>query len=376
MKRRIMHVIETLDMGGAENVVANIVNHTSDDFEPIICCVKHSGPVAKSVGQEIEIIELGKGEGNDLMLPFRMAALFHERQIHVVQIHNWGAFCETVVGAVLAQVPRIFQMSHGGLISYPPGTKMRFLKEKFRHGAERFLSNWVNGIIAVSDKVRDEIIAAIGIPAEKVTVIHNGVNVSVAIAGGMDKKRIELGIKPEDNVIGSIGRLAVGKNFKYVLECFADLQKQIRGDLKYILIGDGQERQNLETMVKGMSLEKNVFILGERTDARDWLGAMDVFVVPSLYEGVSIAILEAMAEKRPVVALRVGGNPEVVLHGETGLLVDKDDREGFIKAIADLLKDHRLRKAMGEKAYAVVEEKYAMPEVIEKYEALYRGAGQ
>lgn len=373
MTARVLHVIETLDMGGAENVVANIVNNVSESFSSTICCVKRSGAVAKAIRRPgVDIVELGKGEGNSFFVPFQIASLLKKRKIDVLQVHNWGAYCEAVAGAMIAGTPRVFVMSHGGFHNYAPGSTVASLKKALRRRLERFLAGWVDRFIAVSEKVQGEIISEIGIAPEKIRVIRNGVDVSVAMPN-LAAKRAELGLRETDKVIGSVGRLVPGKNYPYLIERFPEIAEQTRGELKLVLIGEGPERKNIEAAVGRLGLNGRVFVLGERGDAREWLPLFDAFVLPSLYEGVSIALLEAMAAARPIVALRVGGNPEIVTTGENGYLVNKDDAAGFVKNISSLMNDGALASRMGSKGREWVRERYGMDRVVKRYEALYRG---
>lgn len=368
---RVLHVVETLDVGGAEAVVASMANNASPGFRVDICCLVRSGPIAARIRPSVGIIEMGKTmTGNDYALPFRLAHILRSRKIDIVQSHDWGTLLETAAAATLAGTNMI-HMAHGPTAHYPREDRWRALKGTIRRKLEWVACAKSRCAIAVSHIVRQELIEEIGIPARKVALIHNGIHLTSAPAGDLTAKRHQLGLLPDDLVLVAVGRLAEIKNYRLLLEALARAIREAP-TLKLIMVGDGPERSNLEATVARLGVSERVHLLGERADVGDWLALGDVFVLPSYYEGISIALLEAMAAGLPAVVTRVGGNPEVVADRESGLLVDSGDTEGFARALVVMFREPPLRKAMGQAARARVEKDFDLMKAVGRYEEIYR----
>lgn len=368
-----MHVIETLETGGAENVVANMVNRVSDRFQAVICCLIKSGPVAQKIHADWAVVlELGKkSAGNDFKVPFRLAAALKERRIDVVQSHNWGALCETAAAAWLAKTPVCIHMGHGPTASYSDEDPWRGPKSFVRRKAERVASWRIARFIAVSDHVRREFVEEIGVPARKVELIHNGIEIAPPAAFDQEAKRREAGLTMNHRVLCTVGRLASIKNYRFLLESLPHILTLAGQRVKLIMIGDGPEREVLEETVRSKDLQEHVVMLGERSDVKEWLALSDVFFLTSHYEGISIALLEAMAQGVPAVATRVGGTPEVVVDGENGRLVELNNGPELVHAAVDLLKNEDKRKCLGRRARASVENAFNLERICLRYENIY-----
>lgn len=367
---RILHVVETLDVGGAEAVVANIVNNMSAAFRADICCLMHSGPIAGRVGPAVDIIEMGKATaGNDYTLPLRLAKLLRSRRIDIVQSHDWGTFLETAVAATLAGT-RMIHMAHGPTAHYPTTDRLRILKGVVRRRLERLAGQKLSRAIAVSEVVKRELVEQAGIPSRKVTLVRNGIDLTARPPVDIAGKRAEAGLTVGDFVLLTVGRLAEIKNYPLLLEALAIAVKQVPS-IKLLMVGDGVERARLEATAARLGLNGHVRFLGERNDVRDWLVLGDAFVLSSHYEGISLALLEAMAAGLPAVVTRVGGNPEAVTHGENGLLVAPGDVNGLAQALIAMASDAETRRAMGRAARFRVERDFNLKIVVERFEKMY-----
>jgi sugar transferase (PEP-CTERM/EpsH1 system associated) len=367
---RILHIIETLDMGGAETVVANIVNNMSPGFKTDICCLMHSGPVAERIRPEVDIIELGKPvHGNDYQIPFKLARILRARKIDIVQSHDWGTLLESVAGTTLAGVAAV-HMAHGPTIHYPANDSLVRIKRIIRRKAERLASMKVLRAIAVSEIVRKELISDVGFPDKKVILIHNGIDLSPIPLGDLVSKQKQLNLSTSDFLLVTVGRLAEIKNYPLVLKALARARK-FAPTLKLIMVGDGPERIQLEEISRNLGISQFVHFLGERQDVHDWLALAHAFVLPSFYEGISIALLEAMAAGLPVIATRVGGNPEVIMNGINGYLVESEDVEGLSNVLINLAGDVVRREEMGRAARAHVTDKFDLKKTIRNYEKIY-----
>jgi glycosyltransferase involved in cell wall biosynthesis len=222
-----------------------------------------------------------------------------------------------------------------------------------------------NALAAVSDEVAQRL-RDTGVPAEKVTTIANGIDVQ-AFESGLPLPIINVN---GSKVVGVVARLDLQKGFEYLLRAIRELCNIFYG-LKVVIVGEGPDRKAIEDMVKEYGLQSNVILAGQQSDMPGVYAAMDVFVLPSLNEGLPMTILEAMAASKPVVATRVGAIPSVIKDGENGLLVDPRDTNGLRNAIASLLSDPNLCSRMGKKAHDWVSANYTSEVMAQKYRKLY-----
>jgi glycosyltransferase involved in cell wall biosynthesis len=214
---------------------------------------------------------------------------------------------------------------------------------------DRLVARLVNRVIAVSEAARMFLIEGKGYPAAKVTVVANGRDLSIYRPGAWrDDARAALGVGPATPVVGVVARLDAQKGHRYLLEAWPGVRRAVP-DARLLLVGDGDLREPLERRVHELGIAESVIFAGFRTDVPQLLDAMDVMVLPSLYEGMPLTAIEASAMARPVVATAVDGTPEVVRDGITGHLVPPADPPALTRALLDLLADpdgaHRMGQA-------------------------------
>jgi len=371
----VLHVIQTLDIGGAELVVVNLVKRLSPSFRSTICCLKRSGAAANRIeNQNVEVIEVGMREGNDYTVPIKLARILKERQIDIVHSHSWGVFCESTLAACLARTPVRIHTAHGRTYQYPSTRRFRTLRSALRHRVERFLASRVDIVTAVSDSVRGDILETIGIPAGKIIVLPNGVDIPRVSQEQVEARRREINLKKDEILLLTVGRLAPEKNIEWLLSCLPQIRQRVDHTVRLVIVGDGPRKAQIERMISASSLTDDVVLLGQRDDVLEWMALADVFVLPSSYEGTSLALLEAMASGLSVVATNVGGNAEVLRNGETGILVEQNSDNALVSALSRLLSDNRLRARLGSKAKSDIRNRYSNDAMIRSYEHLYRNA--
>ena len=257
---------------------------------------------------------LGKRNGHDWGLALRIARLCRTLRPHLVHARNWGTM-DAVIGARLARVPVVIHSEHGRDLSDLDGLRRARLRVR------RLLAPFIDMHVAVSAHLQRWLLEQVRVRPEKVRVVHNGVDATrFKPLLERDSLRRQHGYRPTDLVFGAVGRLTPVKDYRTLLEAFHLLSRH-HPHCRLILVGDGPERPVLEEHLRHRGLADRVRLVGHRDDVAPWLGIMDVFVHPSLMEGMSNAVLEAMAVALPVVATAVGGTPEIVAHGVTGLLV-------------------------------------------------------
>ena len=221
-----------------------------------------------------------------------------------------------------------------------------------------------NALAAVSGAVAQRLLA-FGVPAEKVKTIANGIDVQ-AFERGEPLPALSV---TAGKVVGVVARLDLQKGFEYLLRAIRELCNIYA--LRVVIVGEGPDRKAIEDMVKEYGLQSNVMLAGQQSDMAGVYAAMDIFVLPSLNEGLPMTVLEAMAASRPVIATRVGAIPSVIKDGENGLLVDPRDTDGLRNALARLLSDSDLCRRMGGQAHDWVSRNYTSEVMALKYRQLY-----
>jgi glycosyltransferase involved in cell wall biosynthesis len=358
---KVLHVIESLEFGGAEKVVVDLANALVERVPVGICCVKRTGELRQALDGRIEVHCLNKREGNDFGLPRRLASLAAQGGYDVVHSHTWGVFLEPALARTRRTPRRLVHTVHGRYLEYPPGI-VSGLKRGFRRALERWLARRYDAVVAVSAPVRDYVARNLWIAEPRLVTIHNGIGVRASVAAP----------RP-DGAPGfiTVGRLAPVKNQALMVAAFARVAREQTG-ARLRVVGDGPERGALEEQVRRLGLEGRVEFLGFRADIEALLAEAHVFVMSSHYEGISIAILEAMRARLPVVASRVGGVPDTVEDGRSGLLFADGDEEAMARAMGRLARSGRERAEMGEEGFRRLQREFSMDSMLEKYYALYR----
>lgn len=221
------------------------------------------------------------------------------------------------------------------------------------------------GLAAVSDSVAQRLLAS-GVPARKIRTIANGIDVQTFECARPSSALNFDGSK----VVGMVARLDLKKGFEYLLRAARDLRGAFP-ELKVVIVGEGPDRREIEDMIRQFGLQSNVILAGQHSDMPGIYAAMDVFVLPSLNEGLPMTILEAMAASKPVIATRVGAIPKVIQDGETGLLVDPGDTDGLRDALARLLTDSDICSHLGAAGHDWVSRNYTSEAMALKYREMY-----
>lgn len=226
-------------------------------------------------------------------------------------------------------------------------------------------------LIAESKASRGYLIKRLGYKPAKVSVIYNGVDLAGWPASRLErqKKRLELRLGGDDVLIGAVGRLDGQKGFSFLIDAMARLKKGFK--CRLVIIGEGPLRPQLEAQLRKHRLEGHVMLLGERSDVTSWLSAMEIFVLPSLWEGLPNSLLEAMALGLPCVASDVDGVPEVVKHDESGLLVPPSNASALSESLARLVVDPELRAKFGAAAKERIGRDFSLIGMMAAYENAY-----
>lgn len=359
---RIVHVIPTLRLGGLESVVVQLTERLLSVFEQTVVSPSHDGPLRARFSEDVRVVAMAERHGPDYWNAVRMARLFRTLRPQIVHSRNWSCV-DAIVGARLAGVPVVIHGEHGREAADPNGRNV------LRRRVRRLLGPLVTQFVTVSQDLAHWLIEDVGIPAVKVTPICNGVDIGRFGGGNRDAARRELGIRPGTFAIGTVARLDPVKDQAGLVAAFARIVEDPR--VLLVIAGDGPCRAEIARAVADLGLEERVRLLGERADVPSVLSAFDVFVLPSLGEGISNTILEAMSTGLPVVATRVGGNPELVVKGSTGLLVPPGDRAALAGALKSYLDNPALAMEHGQAGQARARAHFSIDRMVAAYHGLY-----
>lgn len=361
MKINVLYVIWSLGLGGAERVVISLAKGLDKTkFNPIICCLNEKGQFASELEQAgIKVIALHKKGPLDLSIIGKIRRVIRENKIDVVHTHLWGANLWGRIAAKKAKVPVIIVTEHNEDV----------WKKAHHFMLDRWLSKRTDAIIAVSKAVKEFYVRR-GIPGSKIQVIYNGVGAS-GKWGQVPSSRSKITSAGSVPIcLAIIGRLVRQKGHGYFLETLKALVKNHK--VQGLIIGSGPMDEELRALAKSYNLNGSVKFLGLRDDVNQLLSTIDILVMPSLREGLPMVALEAMSYGIPVVGFSVGGMPEVVEDGVTGVLVAPQDNKALTAGIERLLKDRALAQRMGENARKRVEERFSLKEMINSTERLYQ----
>jgi len=375
----VVHIIHSLGTGGLENGLVNIINRTPPErYRHAIVCLTESGEFAGRITVPgVEVVALHKRPGHDLGLYWRVWQTLRRLRPAIVHTRNLSTLEMQFVAALLPGVKRVHG-EHGRDVFDLDGTnhKYNLLRKAARLVVQRY--------IAVSKDLERWLIDTVGVPPAKVRQIYNGVDQQKFRPREGDRPAVTpRGFLPEDAlVLGTVGRLAEVKNQLSLLRAtqrLLKIQPELAERLRLIVVGDGPMAGQIAQSVKDLGLERLAWLPGDRHDIPQLLQCMDVFLLPSLGEGISNTVLEAMASGLPVIATRVGGNPELVEDGWNGRLVPVADDEALAGAIADLTLHAEQRIAMGDRAFDRVRTSFdwqrTVAEYLDVYDRLLGGSG-
>ncbi len=361
---RVLHVVLDLHEGGLQRVVYDLLRESSAHVDAAVMCLAQLGRLGERL-PPAQVCVMPAGTGTSLIYPSRIAEAIRSHAPAVVHLHS-GVWLKGAYAARMAGVQRVIFSDHGRAYPDPWPNKI----------ADRLGALGTDVVVAVSAALGVYLRQALRIPGRRIRVIANGVSVpprsTVASAAAT---RHGLGIAPHVPVIAAVGRLDPVKAYDLLIDALAEVrQRWHEGDGArpiLLLIGDGPERERLQALAERHGLTAAIRFLGWRTDVREILSALDLFVLCSDSEGTSMSLLEAMAAGRPVLATAVGGTPDVLGDALRTQLVPKRDRAALVDGIFRTLRDSTGGRQVGETARRRVETTYSVASMIRAYESLY-----
>jgi glycosyltransferase involved in cell wall biosynthesis len=362
----VLTLVDYLSAGGAENFARNVATHLDPSAYRRTFCATRAQPDpdderrvrAELDGAGVEVLTLRRQGRVDLSPWVKLVRFMRAERVDILHTHKFGS---NVWGSLLRGPARVpIMIAHEHTWSYEGQPWRRVLdRELIARRSDRFL--------AVSQLDRQRMIDIEHIDPERVNVVTVGIPDRSASGGDV---RAELGIKPADPVLVSVGHLRPQKALEVLLDAAAQL-RQSHPHLRVLIAGEGSERPQLEARIRAQGLEHTVSLLGRRHDVMDVLEAADVTVCCSDFEGTPLAVLEYMAAAKPVVATRVGGLPDIVRDGFNGLLVNPRAPSELADRVEELLGDPGLRRRLGDNARQLQQAEFTFQVTLRHIEQIY-----
>jgi glycosyltransferase involved in cell wall biosynthesis len=377
-KIKILNIITRLELGGPPILVLDILQHLDKErFESSIA-------TGITIDRKYDMIRFARDKNirvvampslvrdihplKDIKALIKLAIFLKKEKFDIVHCHtSKGGFIGRLA-AKLAGAKIIIYSPHGDIFEgyfCKLATDFFILLEKF---AARFTDKIIN-----LTKIEIEKFLEHGIGTRhQLEQIYNGINIKYyerAMPSNL-KKRDEFGLCKDDFVCATVGRLVPVKGHTYLIKAIQKVVKVIP-EAKFLFVGDGEIKSKLSEEIKSLDLQENIFMLGSRNDIATILSCINVFLLPSLNEGFGMVLIEAMAARKPVIATNVGGIPEVVKYGETGILVPPKDPEAFSSAIIKLYNNPELSRRMGLAGYNRAKRLFDITTTVHEFESLY-----
>lgn len=386
---RVLQIITNLDIGGAQEVVRTLSDYLVQNDCPTVVCTLKDGPLRKDIerlgipvevvgGRKYSILAFPLFVRDMLRIQRSLAEIVQRYEINVIQTHLLRML--DFLALTLrrgSEKPAVFWTVHNEQFALRkdqlPGFHWLLEPKRFTHRwLYRIASRWASGFIAVSEDVGLAVRREIGPDEKKVAVILNGVDTRRYPAAADRKElRSRLGFGDDACLIAVVGTLKEQKGHRYLVEAGKEILSK-RQNLHFLFIGDGPLLQELNRQAAESGLTERIHFLGNRDDVPDLLAASDLFVLPSLWEGLPMALIEAMASGMPIVATRVSGTQKAIIHEESGLLVPPGDPGELAGAIEVLLSRPERASAMGRAARLRAEKCFSAQAQAASHIALFR----
>jgi sugar transferase (PEP-CTERM/EpsH1 system associated) len=365
----IAHVVFRFDVGGLENGVVNLINRMPPDTyrHAIVSLTDITDFRARIVKSDVQFFALNKAPGHGFVLYPRLVRLFCGIRPAIVHTRNLAAL-EATVPAWFAGVRVRVHGEHGRDVGDLDGSNRTYRRVR------RVYRPFVSRYVAVSQDLEQYLHHGIGVDSTRIVRICNGVD-TTRFAPADRRAPIEACpfTDPDLWIVGTVGRMQAVKDQVTLAHAFAAAVKSsaVANRMRLVMVGDGPLRAEVERILDDAKIRHLAWLPGERSDIPDVLRGLDCFVLPSLAEGISNTVLEAMASGLPVVATRVGGNPELVDDGTTGRLVPPADSVAMARAMLSYFEDRDGARDHGRTGRKNVVQRFSLERMVDDYISLY-----
>lgn len=368
----VLHVIHRLGMGGLEHGLINLINRMPPDrYRHAIVCLKDSTEFSQRIRRkDVPVLCLNRRDGQDFGMFVRFYRILRELKPDIVHTRNIASL-ECQLPAWLAAVRHRIHGEHGWDVYDPGGTnrKYQWLRWLYRP--------LVHHYIPLSRQLSDYLVNKAGVPDAKIRRICNGVDTAVFHPAQEGKTYIQdcpFSRPGPWILVGTVGRMHGVKDQMNLVRAFLRLlaaRPDVRDRVRLVLVGEGPLRQEAASVLREAGAADLAWLPGERSDVPDILRGLDIFVLPSQAEGISNVILEAMATGLPVLATDVGGNPELVVDGTTGRLVEAGNPEAMARVLEEYLDNPGQIQSHGEQGLRRVVDGFSLDSMVSQYMAVY-----
>ena len=360
---KVLHLITSLEVGGAQQgLLLGLPRFDPDRYEHVICSLMDRMRMAAQFRQAgIEVHSLGLSRKTDLAVTLRLRTLLKQLRpdiLHTYLLHS------NVLGRIV-----------GRLVGVPViVSSERTIGQANRWGrlATRLTNPLTNAVEVNSETGARAIERDLGVPAGKIEVVRSGIDLDAF--GGLSKRteiRSELGLTGDQHLVLYVGRLRRVKGVEHGIRAFASASVQ-HENMHMALAGEGEQLGYLRNLANELGISERISFLGVRNDLPDLFSAADSVLMPSLNEGFPRTAIEAMAAGKPVIATRVGGTPEAIVEGETGILVPSADIDAMASALVKLVGDRGLQSRLGKAGRRRAEQNYPVDNYVARLDGLYR----
>jgi glycosyltransferase involved in cell wall biosynthesis len=357
---RSVHVDTARSWRGGQNQVLMTVTGLAESGHQAVLVAHEAGELRRRASEGLRFVGFSPRSEFDIHAGWQLSRVVRDLEPEVVHAHDPMAVAITAMalqmGGPLARRPLVV-------------ASRRVDFHLKRHAFSKWKYGHVDVFIAASALIR-EVLVADGVPAERIEVVHDGVNVAAIDKQPLVDAHASFWLPHGAPVVANVAALAAHKGQRYLVAAAARVVRELP-DTRFLIIGEGELREALERQIRDLGLDRHVLLTGFRTDVVGLLKSIDVFAMSSVTEGLGSAILEAMACGRPVVATLAGGIPEAVADNVTGLLVPPQDDAAFAEAVVRLLKDGALRARFGEAGRARVLDAFSVERLVAGTTAVY-----
>jgi glycosyltransferase involved in cell wall biosynthesis len=364
MKKRILHLTYDMRIGGTEQVIKNLIQGSDKNlFDMSIFCIEVPiGPFGQMLIEDgIQITAHQRTDGFDLKLIGAIRKHIKQNNIDILHCHQYTPWVYGALAAFGLNTKVIFT-EHGRF--YPDSSSWK------RKLVNPLLARLTNHITAIAEATKQALATYEFIPESRIQVIYNGIHPVKADIEKTKALKRKLDIADNTLVLGTIARLDPIKNHKMMFEAFK-LVLEKHPNTVLILVGDGEERQNLEALAKKLETGDKIIFTGYIEKPGHYLNCMDIFLLPSLSEGTSMTLLEAMTLSKPCVVTDAGGNSEIIKHKKNGLVTENNDAVQFSNAIVKLLIDRPSCKKMSANTFERFQSLFSTGRMCRAFSSLY-----
>lgn len=366
-KPTVCHVIHALGVGGAEVLVDVMVRELSRDYRCVVAVLDEVGEIGEKLRADGFVVEhLHRQPGIDRSCAKRLDVFAKREGVSLLHAHQYTPFFQAMLSRGFLGTRPVLLTEHGRHVPDLPSRK--------RSVVNRLLLRRQDRLVGCGGAVRRALIDNEGLPASRVDVIYNGVDLSAFSTptdGARVRLRSEFGLADTDFVAVQVARLHELKDHITAVKAI-DEARRTSPSIRLLIVGEGDQRTAIEQEIEKRDLQSHVILAGNRTDVADLLAASDAFLMSSISEGIPLTIIEAMAAGLPVVSTAVGGIPEMIQHEQNGFLADAGDNSALARSLVRLAQMPSLRQKIGNAGLKTAQRQFSQTGMLNGYRRVYR----